>query len=131
MSIDFYPVRYDPDQDIFRIPQSALADLDGNSLNVSQANGLDLLAALGIGLAFGVKSLDEFAALLANARQADLKARRGEASPAIAATTDATPHQMTLIRCGRRAGYIEERLSRLAVVVQKGRAFGATHMSWG
>ena len=37
MSIDFYPVRYDADQDIFRIPESARADLEAYSLNVSFA----------------------------------------------------------------------------------------------
>ena len=131
MSIDFYPVRYDADQDIFRIPESARADLDAYSLNVSQDNGIDLLDALGIDSSFGVKRLDEFSRLLANARQADLKARKGETSPGIATTIDAGPGRMTMIHCGRRAGYVEEKLSQLAVVVQKGRDLGATHLSWG
>ncbi len=131
MSIDFYPVRYDADQDIFRIPESARADLEAYSLNVSQANGVDLLDALGIDSSFGVKRLDEFSRLLVSARQADLKARKGETSPGIATTIDAGPGRMTMINFSRRPGYVEERLSQLAVIVQKARDFGATHISSG
>jgi hypothetical protein len=131
MSIDFYPVRYDHDSDLFRIPEAARADLDNNSINVSQANGLDLLDALGISASCGVKPLAEFTRLLAAARQADLAARKGNISPALPTYIDAAPGRMTMIHCGRRSGYIEGRLSEMSALVERGRALGATHLSWG
>ena len=131
MSIDFYPVRYDHDKDLFRIPDAARADLDNNTINVSQANGLDLLDALGISTSCGVKPLAEFTRLLAAARQADLATRKGNISPALPTHVDAAPGRMTMIHCGRRSGYIEERLSEMSALVERGRTLGATHLSWG
>ena len=131
MSIDFYPVRYDHDKDLFRIPEAARADLDNNTINVSQANGLDLLDALGISASFGVKPLAEFTRLVAAARQADLAARKGNISPPLPTYIDAAPDRMTMIHCGRRSGYMEERLSEMSALVERGRVLGATHISWG
>ena len=131
MSKDFHIVFYDATQDIFRIPQAALADLENNSVNLSNDNGAAILAALGIDDSVGVKPLDEFARMLAAARQADLRSRRGECSPAIPLGGDAQPGRLTIIDCGRRSGYIENRLGQLSILVEKGQDFGATHMSWG
>ncbi len=131
MSKDFHIVFYDAAQDIFRIPQAALADLDGNSVNVSNDNAAAILAALGIDGSLGVKPLEEFAEIVAAARQADLKSRKGRRSPAVPATVDEQPGLVTMIDCGRRAGYVERRLGQLSALVEKGREFGATHISWG
>jgi hypothetical protein len=131
MSIDFYPVLYDAKHDIFCIPESARAALDENSMNVSNANGRDLLDTLNINSSFGVKPVEDFAALLAERRQTDLLARNGLVSAAVPSTVDPSPGRMTLIDCGRRPGYIENRLRDLTELVQKARTLGATHISWG
>jgi hypothetical protein len=38
---------------------------------------------------------------------------------------------MNVVHCGRREGYIEERLGDLAALVQRSLAAEATHLGWG
>ncbi|MGH7152976.1 MAG: hypothetical protein ACREF3_03530 [Acetobacteraceae bacterium] len=44
--------------------------------------------------------------------------------------TDVAFGRITVVHCGRREGYVEQRLGDLAILIQRGRAAGATHVGW-
>ena len=102
---------------------------DGYELSVCNANGIDLLLALGLAPepVGGPIPIGAFARLVTAA----LRRRLGKRSPALEATASAEPGRMTMTCLGRCEGYVEERLGDLARLVQRGRAAGATLFSWG
>ena len=127
MSITFMPMIHDPATNEWRIPQAVRVDPDRFEFNVANANGFDLLLALGLAPeSCGELALDAFAGLVT----AGLRRHLGHRSPEMATVTDAAPGRMTMIFCGRREGYLEERLGDLARLAQRGREAGATHISW-
>jgi len=128
MSITFMPMIHDRATDEWHMLDAAGADPDRFEVNVGNANGYDLLLALGLAPEPGGElALDAFAGLVT----AGLRRHLGRRSPELAEATNAGPGRMTMIFCGRREGYIEERLGDLAGVVQRGREAGATQISWG
>ena len=48
MSIDFPPYIRDAERDLWLLPDAARVQPDGSEMNVSNANGLDLLLALSL-----------------------------------------------------------------------------------
>ena len=128
MSVCFLPFIYDTARGAWTLPGRASQDTDAFTLSLANANAADLLNALGIApepapepLPIGLMS-----ALVTRA----LRRRLDKRSVAIAPVIDAQPGTMTLIRCGRRAGYVEERLGDLARLIQRSCAIGATHPGW-
>jgi len=129
MSICFTPLVRDAARDSWLLPAAVRNDPDRYELSLSNANGADVLLAIGIAPdTIGDPYLiDSFAALLTAA----LRRHLGQRSPELAPTEDAEPGRTTFVFLGRREGYIEERLGDLASLVQRSRAAGATHLSWG
>ncbi len=98
-------------------------------INVSNANGADLLLAIGLDpyADYSPMPIDAFSAIVTAA----LRRRLDQRSPELETGIDQQPGRMTIINCGRREGYIEERLGKLAALVQQSRAADATHIGWG
>ena len=128
MTVNFTPYVHDTAHDVWIIPQTTREIGDDFELSVSNANGADLLLALGITPEpnGGLLAIEAFAGLVTAA----LRRRLGRRSPERAPTLDAEPSKMPLIYLGRREGYIEERLGDLARLVQHSRTAGATHIAW-
>jgi hypothetical protein len=128
MSISFMPYVYDATRELWVYPDKVREDVDSYELNLSNANALDLLEAIGLPPeSVGTVAIDSFSEMLAAAVRAHLDRR----SPAIAPTTDHQPGRVTIHHCGRRGGYIESRLGDLARLVENARGDGATHIGWG
>ncbi len=125
MTISFSVSRYDDRLDIYNwIAGNAGED----EISLSNANGVDVLLAIGLEPEpAGIVPLSAFAGLITAA----LRRHLGRRSPAIEPTSDGAPGRLTLIECGRREGYIEAQLGRLARLSQTGVVLGATHISWG
>ena len=98
-------------------------------LNLSNANGLDLLDALGIDDACPDEPwpIQYFRTLVTVAR----RKRLDHLSPAIATTEDKEYGRVTIIHCGRAEGYIEHKLEALSNLLNRSIEAGATHMGWG
>ena len=129
MSIDFLPYVRDAERDLWRLPDAAHGDPDAFEMNVSNANGAELLLALGLApdTSADPMPINAFAGLVTAA----LRRRLDRRSPELETVTDAAPGRATFIFCGRREGYIEDRLGELARLIQRSRAAGATHFGWG
>jgi hypothetical protein len=129
MSITFHPYVYDATRSLWVFPDAVRAALDDFEMNVSNSNGADLLLALGLDpdASFDPMTIEAFAGLVTAALRRHLGAR----SPALEPFTDAQEGRMTFTFCGRREGYLEERLGDLAKLIQKSRGAGATHFGWG
>jgi len=128
MSISFMPCVDDPASNTWRA-LSGRTDPDGFELNVSDANGVDLLLALGLPPepVGSPRPIDAFAGLVTAALRRHLGRRSPERQP----VTEPGDGRATFIPCGRREGYIEDRLGDLARLIQRSRAAGATHFGWG
>jgi hypothetical protein len=129
MSISFCPYVFDAARGFYLIPPAARQDPDAFELNVNNDNGADLLLAIGLDpiVEQWPMLIDAFSALLTAALRRHLDRK----SPSLGAVVDQRPGQMTVIHCGRREGYIEEKLGELAILVQRSRSAGATHFGWG
>lgn len=128
MSISFIPMIHDHATDAWLMLDAARDEPDSFEVNVTNANGADLLLALALTpKPSGELPIDHFAGLVTTA----LRRHLGRRSPELAETTDTAPGRMAMIFCGRREGYVEQRLGDLAALTQRGRAVGATHISWG
>jgi hypothetical protein len=129
MSISFHPYVYDAARSFWQFPPAARQDPAAFEFNVSNANGADLLLALGIDpdVEHPPMTIDSFSTLVTAA----LRRHLGHRSPELEAVPDREPGKMTVIHCGRREGYIEERLGELATLIQLSRAAEATHFDWG
>ncbi len=125
MTISFSVSRYDDRLDIYNwIAGNAGED----EISLSNANGVDVLLAIGLEPEpAGIVLLSAFAGLITAA----LRRHLGRRSPAIETTSDGAPGRLTLIEGGRREGYIEAQLGRLARLSQTGVVLGATHICWG
>ena len=123
MAVSFNPLK--ADGQLF----THLPELDDVELSLSNANAVDVLDALGIEDAISASPwpLPCFKALLVVAR----RKRIGHASPAIPLTGTPEPGSMVLIDCGRREGYIEQKLALLSDLVNHAAELGATHIGWG
>jgi hypothetical protein len=106
-----------------------LRTLDGDDtheLNVSNANGHELLLVLGL----APEPCGELPiATFRNLVTASLRRHLGRRSPARPGHVDSSGGA-TVIHPARREGYVEERLSDLARVAAAGQAAGATHLVW-
>lgn len=128
MSITFAP--YVQSGNGWTIQEDARLDPETFEVDCSNANAADLLLALGWDCDPANSEplpIDAFANLVTAALRRHLDHRSPETEP----VTVAEPGRMTLIHCGRRPGYIEERLSDLAQLTQRSRSTGATHIGWG
>jgi hypothetical protein len=78
---------------------------DDSELSLSDGNGRDVLAALGIDETCSSRPwpIARCRSLLTTAR----RNRLGQRSPAVSSTEHSEPGRMTLIECGRREGYVE------------------------
>jgi len=122
MSISFTPLRLNGHHFEF-------VQLPGDcELNLSQANGLDLLDALGIEDSYAGEPwpIQCFRTLVTVAR----RKRLGHLSPEIPTTEDKQEGRMTIIHCGRREGYIEQKLEEFSNLLNLGLEAGATHINW-
>jgi hypothetical protein len=129
VSICFLPYVHDPARDVWTGPPAARDDPDTFALALSNTNGIDLLCALGLAPEpdGGPIPIDTFAGLVTAAARRHFDRR----SPAVATVEDVQEGRMTLVRVGRSEGYIERRLADLMILIQRGRAAGATHIGWG
>ena len=129
MSICFLPYVHDQVRDIWMVPESTRDDPDSFELSVSNANGADLLCALGLApeAGGGPVPIDQFAGLVTSAARRHLDHR----SPALATVEDVQKGRLTVVLVGHPEGYIERRLGDLMALVQRSRAAGATHFGWG
>ena len=129
MSICFLPYVHDQVRDLWMVPRTARDDPDSFELSVSNANGADLLCALGLAPepGGGPVPIDHFAGLVTAAACRHLDHR----SPALATVEDVQKGRLTVVLVGRTEGYIERRLGDLMALIQRGRAAGATHIGWG
>jgi hypothetical protein len=129
VSICFLPYVHDQVHDIWTALRAARDDPDSFGLSVSNANGADLLCALGLAPepGGGPVPIDHFAGLVTAAARRHLDHR----SPALATVEDVQKGRLTVVLVGRTEGYIEHRLSDLMALIQRGRAAGATHIGWG
>ena len=129
MSICFLPYVHDQVRDIWMVPLAARDDPDSFELSVSNANGADLLCALGLAPDPGGEPvpIDAFAGLVTAAARRHLDHR----SPALATVEDVQKGRLTLVLVSRAEGYIERRLGDLMTRIQRSRAAGATHFGWG
>ena len=129
MSISFHPYVHDAANDLWLIPYAARQDPDAFEINVSNANGDELLLAIGLdpSAEHPPMPIAAFSTLVTAALRRHLDQR----SPELETVADQTPGMMTVIHCGRREGYIEERLGELAALVQRSRTADATHIGWG
>jgi len=128
LSISFMPYVYDGACDFWVLPDAARHDADSYEVNLSNANAVDVLEAMGLRPeAAGLVSIDSFSGMLAAAvrRHLDRRSRK------IAPVTDREPRRITIHYCRRRSGYIEARLGDLARLVAKARGINATHIGWG
>jgi hypothetical protein len=129
VSICFLPYIHDQVRDIWMVPRGVRDDPDSFELSVSNANGADLLCALGPASepGGGPVPIDQFAGLVTAAARRNLDHR----SPALATVDDVQKGRLTVVLVGRPEEYIERRLSDLMTLIQRSRAMGATHFGWG
>jgi hypothetical protein len=128
VSICFVPYVHDPTRDIWMVPRAAHVDQETFALSVSNANGVDLLCALGLAPepGGGPIPIDIFAGMVTAAARRHLDHR----SPELATVEDFQDGRLTIVRVGRSKGYIERRLADLMILIQRGRAAGGTHFGW-
>lgn len=127
MSVTFSVRQFDPKGRLVA-PAAAGADLESYEAGFANANAADILAELGLGPdLFGGAPICAFASLVTVA----LRGRLGRRSPKIRARTYAGGGGATITDLGRPEGYLERRLHDLALLTQRGRAAGATHICWG
>ena len=112
MSICLQLFVHNATNNLFASVPAARSNPDDYEVSVCNANGVDLLLALGLAL----ESMSEPYTI--------------DAFAVLATTASAEPHRMTMIFLGRHKGYVEERLGDLAKLIQRGRAAGTTHFSW-
>ena len=129
MTVCFTPYVHDAGRDEFMLPHFGRADQEDFELDVSNANAVDLLLALGLDPSPNgdVMPIDAFSNLVTAA----LRRHLGVRSPELPATEHAEPGTMTMIHLGRSEGYIERRLGALMQAIQRSRTVGASHFGWG
>jgi len=129
MSIDFCPYVYDSSRDLWTYPDAARANPEAYEMNVSNENAAELLRDLGLDPTpdGGPIPIAEFERWVTAATSRHLDTRSAPLEP----FTDAAEGYMTVFFLGRRGGYLEEKLGKLARLIQKSRAAGATHFGWG
>jgi len=128
MSICFYPCAYDADQNLYTVMRAAGDESGDVEFSLCNANGVELLCALGLAPEpTGVLPIEAFR----NQLTAALRRRLGQRSPQLAPAEQAEPGKMTVIFLGRTEGYVERRLGELMERVQRARVIGATHFGWG
>ena len=124
MNVCFSPYTYDAARGAWTIASLVNQDPDAFALCLANANAAHLLDAMGI---MPEPLPIELISVLVTRT---LRSRLGKRSPNIPSVIDTQPGTMTLIRCGRRDGYLEERLRDLARLIQHCRTIGATHLRW-
>lgn len=129
MAVSFHPYVFDPQRRLWVFPAAAQTDPEAFDTCLTNSNAVDLLLALGLqpDPVGGPMPLEQFANLVTAA----LRRHLGYRSPEIPPFCDQREGQMTVVTLGRREGYIEERLGELAILLQRSRAAGATHIGWG
>jgi hypothetical protein len=129
VSICFLPYVHDPVRDIWMVPLAARDDPDSFELSVFNANGVDLLCALGLAPdpGGGPVPIDHFAGLVTAAARRHLDTARRHSRP----SRMSRKGRLTVVLVGRAEGYIERRLGDLMSAIQRSRAAGATHFGWG
>ena len=130
MGISFVARVCDPQSGTLRLPENGAEDPDAFEVNVCNANGADLLRALGLPSApeGGPAPIEAFRALVTAA----LRRHLGHRSPALPIRSKGgADGGMAMVSVDRREGYLETRLGDLARMAQRGREAGATHVIWG
>jgi hypothetical protein len=129
MSIDFMPYVFNAAENIWRIPAGCDTDDDRFSINMCNANALDVLEQLG----FPETSVSDVPVPIDDFLDRTTRALRGSIdrpSPAMEVRTSQTGYGMAIIIGGRVEGYVQKRLHQLAVMARESRAIGATHIGW-
>ncbi|CAH2605945.1 conserved protein of unknown function (plasmid) [Rhodovastum atsumiense] len=126
MSVTFSVLRTDPRNGRLIWPVTATTEPEDFQVNFGNANAADLLAALGLSWdgGTGEMPIPLFSGLITQALRRGLCHRSPERPPIIDAKSD----RLTIIHLGAPEGHIKR---RLAALVQRGRAAGATHIGWG
>ena len=129
MTVCFTPYVRNKERQTWELPHIGRPDQEEFEVDVSNANAIDLLLALGLEPAsYGdVIAIDVFSNLVTAAMRRHL----GKRSPERATVEDNEPGRMTIVHVGRAEGYVERRLGDLARAIQRSRTIGATHFSWG
>jgi hypothetical protein len=128
MSISFYPCAYDSDQNLYTVLPAAGDESGDVEFSLCNANGVELLCALGLAPEpTGVLPIEAFR----NQLTAALRRRLNKRSPQLAPAEQVEPGKVTVIFLGRAEGYVERRLGELMERVQRARVVGATHFGWG
>ncbi len=128
MTVCFTPYIHDQTRDVFLLPPETRDDSERFELSLSNSNGIDILLALG--LTPDPASEPYPITRIANLVTAALRRHLGNRSPELVTCTDAPKGRLAIVYCGRREGYIEDRLGKLAQLIQHSRAIGATHFGW-
>jgi len=129
MSIDFMPYVFNAAENIWSIPAGCDTDDDRFSINMCNANALDVLEKLG----FPETSVSDVPVPIDDFLDRTTRALRGSIdrpSPAMEVRTSQTDYGMVFIIGGRVEGYVQKRLHQLAVMARESRANGATHIGW-
>jgi hypothetical protein len=123
MSVSFFPARGD------QPPRLRRAELQHLDINVANSNACDLLEAMGLpreDYVGGELSIDRFI----NRCRNRLRAGIGKRSPDLETIIMKEPGKATFYDCGRREGYIEEKLLTLVKMAEEGKTLGATLIAW-
>ena len=117
MSVTFFPSS-----------NPAKASTFKDDINVSEWNAGLILSALRVDHHYkaGVSSIDEFI----NRGRNWLRENIGKTDAGELSSVDNEPSKATFIHCGRREGYLNERLHSLVVMAEKAKSQGATHIVW-
>lgn len=129
MSIDFMPYVFEATENMWLIPDACDTDDERFSINMCNANALDVLAALG----FPDMSVSDAPVPIEDFLDRTTRALRGSIdrpSPAMEVRTSQTGYGMAIIIGARTEGYVQKRLHQLAVMARESRANGATHIGW-
>ncbi|MDD4937336.1 MAG: hypothetical protein PHT60_16355 [Acidiphilium sp.] len=130
MSITFMPYVRGTASTTWSIPDACDTDDERFSINMCNANALDVLERLGypdMSVSDEPVPIEEF---LERTTQA-LRRSIDRPSPALETRTCQTGYGMAIIIGGRQEGYVEKRLHQLAIMARECRDLGATHLGWG
>lgn len=99
--------------------------IDGPGVNLSNANATEILGKLDLEALWGSVAVEDLLGRILMAQ--------GTSAPdtGIAGTDDQTPGMARFIDMGRRAGYTEDVLGRLADLCAQAASMGATTIDWG
>lgn len=130
MSMTFAAFRQNPENQHFQ-PIFGFNCQGEDTLNVSNANGSDIVAALGYGAEqyamgdFG----DEIQPFIARCNA--WLAGNSKADAAIAPSVSQVPGRIAIYDCGREAGYLQAKIEALLAIARRGQQAGATMILGG